>query len=515
MSERINAVVIGAGLGGLAAGVVLAGEGLSVTVLEAQSSPGGYAASFQRGPYRFDTALHALGGLAPGGGYDEIYRALDIQDRLRLHRLDPLYRVQWPDSLLDAHADPFRYERELVALFPEQRVGIRAYLDEALAAYRDGRRFEVDQAAGDELSLQEIMTRYPAFVRISGETWEQMMARHVTDPRARSALGALWGYGGLPPSRMAALFGALGSASYSEHGGWYPAGGARALSDALVEVLRERGGDIRYDRPATAIECDGDRATAVVTGDGQRLEADIVVSNASAPATVMDLVGRDRLPAEYVARVEAPSPSYTTFGVYLGLDRDLFGEQGLPHELMLSPSYDIDAMWDAGRRGDWERTELLVTDYTRVDAGCAPSGHAVVVLTTVAGWDYEDTWGTGGDLTNYGQNPRYLELKDRAADALVAGAAAVLPGLVEAIRVREASSPLTNFRYTGNPHGAIEGYENSPENSGLGWLPNGTPIRNLFLAGAWTNTGGMNPAMHSGVTAARLALRRTPVIAGT
>ena len=66
MPERTHAVVIGAGLGGLAAAVTLAGEGLDVTVLEAQSHP--------------------------GGGYDELYRSLGILDRLRLHRLDPVYR---------------------------------------------------------------------------------------------------------------------------------------------------------------------------------------------------------------------------------------------------------------------------------------------------------------------------------------------------------------------------------------------------------------------------------------
>ena len=150
----------------------------------------------------------------------------------------------------------------------------------------------------------------------------------------------------------------------------------------------------------------------------------------------------------------------------------------------------------------------MVADYTRVDPGCAPPGHAAVVITTVASWDYEDTWGTGGHLSGYGENPRYRQLKERVADALVACAGRAVPGLASAVRVREASTPLTNFRYTANPRGAIEGYENTPENSGLGWLGTETPVRNVFLAGAWTNSGGMNLAMQSGVEAARSALGR-------
>ena len=516
MAERVDAVVVGGGLGGLAAAVTLVGQGRRTVVLEQHTLPGGYASSFQRGPYRFDTALHALNGLSPGGGVDRLYRDLGIWDRLRLHRLDPLYILRGGGHQVVAHADPYQYEAELVRCFPEEATGIRTYLDETHAVYRDTRRLEVDQATGRSPSLQELTTRYPNLVQVSGETWDQMMSRHVEDPQARSALGALWGYVGLPPSQCAALVGAVATASYHEHGGWYPAGGAQALSGALVRVLRERGGEIRYGQLVTGFDIHGDHAVAVTTHEGLRLEADVFISNASAPTTMLDLVGRGRLEEEYVDRIERPAPSYTTFAVYLGLDRDLVAERGLGHELFLDPALDADGAWRASQRGDWARTALSVADYTRVDPGCAPVGHAVVVLTSVAPWDYQDVWGTNGNLVDYHQNPRYLELKERAADVLVARAAEVVPGLVEAIRHREASTPLTNFHYTRNPRGAIEGYENSPLNSGLGWLPQQTPVTNLLLAGAWTSGGGMNAAMASGRSAARRVLQGAPPVrAGT
>jgi phytoene dehydrogenase-like protein len=514
MAERVDAVVIGGGLGGLAAGVTLAGHGLTVVVLEQHTVPGGYAQCFQRGPYRFDVSLHALNGLAPGGGVDHLYRDLGIWDRLRLHRLDPLYQLRLPDLEVTAHADFYRYESELIGHFPAEAAGIRAYLDEAFAAYRDSRRMEEDQAAGRMPALADFPARYPALVRVSGETWEQMMSRHVADARVRSALAAFWGYFGLPPSRCAALAGAVATCSYHEHGGWYPEGGSGAISAALAQVLRERGGQIRYGVPAVGIQLSHERAAAVTTSDGQRLEAEVFISNASAPATMLELIGRDQLPSDYAARVAGPVASYTIFNVYLGLNRDVFAEQGLAHELFLTSSYSADESWQAARRGDWEKAAVGITDYTQVDPGCAPAGHAVAVVATEASWDYQDTWGTGGDLTDYQQNPRYLQIKKQMADALIARADGAVPGLADAIEFQEASTPLTNFRYTGNPRGAIEGYENSPENSGLGWLPQETPIRNLFLAGAWTNTGGQNPAIASGAAAARLALQPAPAHAG-
>ncbi len=510
MAERADAVVIGGGLGGLAAGVTLAGSGRKVVVLEQHTVPGGYAQCFQRGPYRFDVSLHALNGLAPGGGHEALYRDLGIWDRLRLHRLDPLYRLRLPDREVTAHADWYRYESELIGHFPGEAAGIRAYLDEVAAVYRDYRRMGEDQAAGRMPAPAEFPARYPALSRVSGERWEQMMARHVADARPRRALGGLWGYFGLPPSLCAAIIGAVGTAAYHEHGGWYPEGGSGALSSALAQVLHERGGEIRHGVLATAIEVSHERAMAVTTSDGQRLEAEAFISNASAPTTMLEMIGRDHLPADYAARVANPVPSYTVFNVYLGLNRDVFAEQGQAHELFLAGTYSTDESWHARHRGDWQKADVIITDYTRADPGCAPPGHAVAVVATDADWDYEDTWGTGGDLTDYHQNPRYLQIKKQVTDALIARANAAVPGLADAIEFREASTPLTNFRYTRNPRGAIEGYENSPENSGLGWLPQETPISNLFLAGAWTNSGGMNPAIGSGAAAARLAMHLAP-----
>ncbi len=510
MVDRADVVVIGAGLGGLAAAVAAAGRGRHVVVLEQGENPGGYATCFQRGPYRFDASLHALNGLAPGGGLDGLYRQLGISERLHLDRLDPLYLVRFPGTDIVAHADRFRYESEVIGRFPDQAQGIRALLDEQVTAHSDARRMSEDQAASRNVAGEEIMTVYPALARLSGETAEQTMARYVTDPDARAVLGVLWVYLGLPPSRLSSLLYANAVVSYHDFGGWYPQGSAAAISRALVDSLHQRGGEIRFGQRVTTIELSDLHVTAVTTEAGLRVETASVISDANAPATMLDMVGREHLPADYVARLEAPTPSYTTVNVYLGLDRDVFAENGLPHEVFIFPSYDHDANEQAALAGDWDHAGIAITDYTRVDAGCAPPGHAAVVVGAVASWDYEDTWGTGGQVSGYHTNPGYLAIKDKVAERLIAAADTHVPGLGSAIRHREVSTPLTNWAYTANPRGAIEGYENTSQNSGLGWLPQRTPIQNLFLAGAWTNGGGQNPAIQSGVSAATLALRAAP-----
>jgi len=506
VDEQSDVLVIGAGLGGLAAGVAAAGRGRRVRVLESGGSPGGYAQCFYRGPYRFETSLHALNGLAPGGGMDTIYRELGIWDRVRLQRLDPLYVARFPDQEVVAHADVYRYESDLIGQFSDEAAGIRGYLDEASAVYRDAARVYEDQVAGRRASLEDYLTRYPSLVAVSAETWSETIRRHTTNPRLVAVLGALWSYAGLPPEQVASLAGTIMAMSYAHHGGWYPEGGSGALASALEQELRARGGEVSYSQTVTDIEVRDGRAVGVETAEGLRIAADTIVSDASAPATMLELVGREHLPVDYVERVEAPGASYTFFNVYLGLERDVFEEQGLAHELFVSPDYDPLAERQASLAGDWSHSGIAVTDYTRVDPGCAPRGGGVVVISAIAGWDFADVWGTSGDLSDYHSNPAYLAVKERVADELVRLADDAVPGLAAAVGHRETSSPLTNFAYTHNPFGAIEGYENTPANTGVGWLPQTTPISNLFLAGAWTNGGGQNPAIQSGKTAVELAL---------
>jgi phytoene dehydrogenase-like protein len=187
--------------------------------------------------------------------------------------------------------------------------------------------------------------------------------------------------------------------------------------------------------------------------------------------------------------------------VYLGLDRDVVGEAGLPHEVFLVGDYDSDAALAASLSGDWRRGGLLVTNYTAEDPGCAPPGGAVVSIGGPAAIEYADAWGTAPVAA---ESPGAV--KERVGDALVAAAEEWIPGLASAIVLREVATPLTNQRYTLNPSGSIAGYEHSMADV-MNRLGPATPVPNLFQAGAWTGGAGETTALQSGILAAQHAGR--------
>ncbi len=502
---RADAVVIGAGLGGLGAAGYLAKNGHRVVVLEHHVVPGGYAHEFKRSGFRFEVALHALDGAGPGGWLHPMLEDLGVLDRVELTRLDPFYTARFPDYEITVPADLPSYLRELTSRFPDEAVGI----DDLFVAIRrvafDVDRYTKERATGVRATPMEMMERFPDMAMAFSHDWQTFMGRFVTDVELQAVVSTLWGYLGLPPSKVSAGLFALIINSYHTSGAWYPQGGSQAMSRAIVEGITAHGGEVRFRNRVTRIEVSDGRAIAVETDRGLRVEADVIVSNASPSATVA-MIGRGQFADEFLAGVDRDVPAMSNLVVYLGLDRDLAAEGWGHHEFFLSDGYDMDADYAAMVSGDFSKTGMVIANYTDADPGCAPEGKSVLVMLSLAPWDHANVWGTGGDLTGYSENPEYLRIKEEAADHLINRAAALIPGLRDSIVVKEIGTPLTNARYGLNPGGSIYGREQTVENM-LNRKSPRSSIPNLLFAGAWVGGGGMSAALASGRTAAAIAGR--------
>ncbi|MFP2927248.1 phytoene desaturase family protein [Pyxidicoccus sp. 3LG] len=504
--EHHDAIVIGAGLGGLVAAVLLAKANKRVLLLEHHTIPGGYAHEFRRGRYRFDIALHALDGALPGGWSYEALKHTGVLERLPLRRLDPFYVARFPGREVVAHADLPAYERELVRHFPSEAGGIRALFEAMLRVYTQTQQLR-EELRDERVPRELVPVRFPEALSAQGQSWGDFARQYTRNDELLAVLSTVWGYYGLPPSRLNAATFILPWVSYHQYGAFYPAGGGMALSRALEAIFKQHGGQVRYRQTVERILVHEGRAVGVETRSGLRATADVVVSNSSVPTTLLKLVGPEHLPPGVVEALGGMTASLSSLAVYLGLKRDI-RELGwnAHHELFLSDGYDIEADHAAVLRGDWERVQLGLSHHSEVD-NPAPPGCSVLNLFALAPADYRNHWGTGGTQEGYQQLAEYRKLKEEAGEALLSRAERLLPGLRESIVFKEVSTPLTNVRYSLNPGGAICGFEQS-----MGQVYAGRPslrscIENLFLTGAWTTFGGgMSAAMYSGAEVGRLAV---------
>jgi phytoene dehydrogenase-like protein len=505
MSEHYDAIVIGAGLGGLAAATMIAHEGLDVLLLERHNVPGGYATSFVRGRYEFEVALHELSGIGPPERRGNVYRTLEhlgLTDKLEFLHVPNLYRAVYldppggpeksagPDLDITMPSGRDVFEATLSEAFPGEAQGIHRFMDRVFDFGRDYARFLRQRRKVHPVTVP---FRFPHFVRYLPTTWGQVLDRDVQDPRARAVLSQYWGYVGLPPSQISFVYMASTLAAYVRRGAAFPRGRSQALSSAFLARFEELGGEARMNCGVQRITTRNGRVTGVITEEGEELSADWIVSNADPITTCRDMIGQDKVPSSFFAGLQSSEVAASTLNVYLGVARPP-EELGLTeHEIFVSAGYDLEHHHEA-MKSVVPPPAIAITCYNAVYPGISPPGTTMVVLTALA---YGGPW---CDLAP----DDYLETKNRLGGAMIDMAEQVVPGLRRHAEVVEVSTPLTNMRYAGTMGGSIYGFSQPPRDNMVWRMGYKGPLERLYFAGAWTQPGGgFEPAMMSGLRAGR------------
>jgi all-trans-retinol 13,14-reductase len=262
------------------------------------------------------------------------------------------------------------------------------------------------------------------------------------------------------------------------------------LSNALVKFITEHGGQVLTGKKVDQVLVQDHAAQGVRTSDGKEYRARVVVSNANAYDTMHAMVaGEAEFLKDYLGRMDTFTTSLSTFIIFLGLRKDLVRERGLKdYEIFYETGYDPEAGYRAALEGKVEDGGVGVTLYDNIYPGYSPAGKNILTLMGLQG--YAPWQGFEKDYFQ-GRKEAYRAEKNRMADILIEKAEKVLlPGLRRAIEVKEIGTPLTNLRYTLNHRGAIYGWDQTLDNSEPRRLPHHTPIKKLWLAGAWTRPGG-------------------------
>ncbi|NUR74602.1 MAG: phytoene desaturase [Hamadaea sp.] len=366
ISGQTNRVIIvGAGLGGLACALHLAGAGRDVTVIERAGQPGGRAGRLELDGYRFDlgpTVLTAPDLLAePMAAVGE-----NLDDWLDLIPLDPAYRAHYPDgSTLDVTADQDRMEQAVAELCgAREAAGYRRFVSWAERLWRLERRDFIDRnldSPRDLLTANLIKLALTGGFRRLGPKISQFFA----DSRTRRIFSFQALYAGLAPDHALALYAVI---SYLDTvaGVYHPRGGMHAVPQALADIAVKHGVTFRYDTTVTGVETRGDRAVAVHTADGERIAADVIVLNPDLAAAF------SLLPTPAPARLERLRPSPSCVVLHLGARAHYPGIAH--HNLHFGRAWErtFEEVIDRGEL--MTDPSLLVTNPTKTDDSAAPPG---------------------------------------------------------------------------------------------------------------------------------------------
>jgi phytoene desaturase len=468
-----RAVVIGAGLGGLAVALRLLHQGLDVVILEREAAIGGRAAQIRGGGFTFDVGPSLI---TMPWVLEELFELAGtrLQERLRLHRLDPFHRVCW-----QGEGRSFLVSGEREAML--EQIG--------QFSADDARRYDAFLAAGRRMYQKAILAagsrdsrRFPSFLRLlparirlgAIRPLDGLAGRFFKEPHVRQAFGFQPLLVGGDPYRAAAVCAALAYLQV-EHGVWYAEGGVHALVKELGRLITQGGGRMVTGRRVTRVLTSGDRVRGVRTAEGEEVSADLVVSNADALATQSELLGRSR---------PGLTATMSCFLLYLGVRNSY---PSLQHHTLLFGAQYSRFIRDLSRgRLMPDRLWLSVQAPARTEAAMAPpGGESISVQLPVPNLRNGVDWGHAGP-----------ELRERVLDALESPEGLDLACCRDSIDFEACWTPLDFRDRLGAVDGNAFGAESTLSQSAYVQTPKrDRKLPSLYYVGAGTHPGAGIPGV--------------------
>jgi phytoene desaturase len=477
---RPHAVVIGSGFGGLAAAVRLGARGWRVTVLEKLDAPGGRAYVFRQDGFSFDagptiiTAPYLLEEL-----WDLCGRRMS--DDVTLRAMDPFYRIRFDDgTMMACSADPEATRAEVARIAPEDLPGFERFMRDSEAIYRVAFGELADKPFH---SFGALLRAAPDMIRLQGyRTVFGKVGDYFRNPKLRIAFSFHPLLIGGNPMTTTAYY-CLIAHLERMHGVHYAMGGMGALVNGIAGLIDGLGGRIRCNAEVAEILAENGRATGVRLADGERIAADIVVSNADAGWTYSKLLAkhpRRRWTDRKVARARY---SMSLFVWYFGTKRKF--DDVYHHTMVLGPRYEGLLQDIFTRKHLSDDFSLYLHRPTMTDPSLAPRGcDAFYVLSPVP------HLGSGVDWSKQAE-PYRAAIQKRLEET-------VMPGLGEAIVTSRMLTPQDFRDRLLSVNGAAFSLE--PQLFQSAWFRphnRSEELEGLYLVGAGTHPGAGVPGVIS------------------
>jgi phytoene dehydrogenase-like protein len=510
---RYDVVVIGAGLGGLTAGAILARAGRKVLVIERSNSVGGAASSYKSGDLFVEGSLHETSDPHdPRDPKHSVLTRAGVIDAVKWIPSGAFYQARGgPLGQPFLLPDNFDAARDaLTERFPEARAGIHQLLGEmeriasAMGTLAQGR----DALRNPRETLGALLKLLPAI-----RDWRLSLSQKLDrvfggNEAVKCALAANLAYYHDDPATLWWVFFAMAQGSYLLSGGRFVQGGSQRLSSALARAVKVAGGDVLVRRIVSGVALDSQGRASTVThtardgSDPQVVEGLRIVSNAApaALAPLMPTAAAEKLTESYARQ----APSISLFALTLGLSKpprefgiSAYSTQLLPREMTRLSDYAQGAALMANEPGE-RMPPMSMVDYAAIDSGIPAPPHVLLICgpDLLSNWDSSDM-------------DAYRKKRGRWQDAIVSYLDQHFPGLANGIVASSFNSALSVRQYLNAPDGAVYGFAPTPPRS-IWRTPARSPrtaVPGLYLASAYAGFGGYTGVVQSAGACADMILQ--------
>ena len=498
--------MIGSGIGGLTtAGLLARAAGKRVLVLERHTEPGGLTHTFRRDGASWDVGVHYIGHLSPGSQGRAYFDYLSGGE-LEWNRMPNAYdRFVYPGVDLCVSSDPDRYERDLVAAFPQEARAIHRYFQDVQQVTR-----WVTLGFVQGMVPRPAASLLRAAQRLGGRratgTTKAYLDAHFRSPELKAVLASQWGDYGLPPSQSAFAVHALIVSHYLE-GAWFPSGGSARIARTFEKGIEQAGGAVRVAQEVTEILTENGAAVGVRVTDHRGAQvnervyrAPVIVSAIGASNTFNRLlptsgkIGRRTESARRTLKHLGTGTSAVSVFLRLRDDPRSIGIDG--GNIWVNRDLDHEGAQRSSNSLLEGHPHNIFVSFSSLNSGETPH---TAELTSFCEAKVFQQW---AEHPRGHRGPEYSALKERIARGMLELAESAAPGLTGLVDYAETSTPLTYEHYTAHPAGAFYGSPATPLRFRSRPLGPRTAVSGLFLSGQDAGSTGIMGAMTGGVAAA-------------
>lgn len=460
--NRYDVLIIGSGLSGLSCGLMLAKEGKSVCIVERHNVIGGCLQSFNRRGYCFDTGVHYVGSLDEGQIMRQYIRYYGIEDKIELQRLDEdafeVINISGREYRLALGRD--RYVQSLINYFPQESEGILKFVDLVM---------KVKESISVELLREGQINRddYSYYMSVS---LNEVICSHVKDEDLRGVLaGSSLLYGGEKETSPFYVYAMVAGSNLE--GAYKFIGGSQKMANAMVEKIRDYGGEIIVGNGVRHMGVDEGSISYAELDNGERIVANTYISTLH-PKLTFDIV-EHKLPIKkaYRTRLAELKNTFGVFTVYIGLKPN--AKRYNNSYIYIHRSSDTWSSEEKVLRGDWS---LLAGEQPYEDKKWTKSIELIIPIYK----SQTDRW-QDSHIGKRGET--YEQWKSNLVEECLRRYEQRYGSIRDAIDYIETSSPLTYRDYTGTPDGTAYGVMKSCINPLPTMFSVRTKLSNLLLSG--------------------------------